>query len=227
MVKNRPLTNKHIVFDLDETLVHSDQDMEKFERLKIYSKPNASLKNKTYVLEMVNVTEQEGTGEYVKMWGVFRPHLFEFMDFVLKYYTVHVWSAGQKLYVHSIVEQIFDDNDIPDVIFSREKCDQITKGRENMIFKPLTKFFDVYSNAKPENTLIIDDRPDTFSKNEKNGILIPPFLPSDDKESFDKEDILNHDDKSLLELMKWLKKPEVMNAKDVRTLDKKHIFSKI
>jgi hypothetical protein len=71
-----------------------------------------------------------------------------------------------------------------------------------------------------DNTFFVDDRPQVFFKNPDNGILIPPYEPSGSYYNY------IQDDPTLPELMEWLMKPEVLQAKDVRLLDKSRIFSR-
>ena len=72
-----------------------------------------------------------------------------------------------------------------------------------------------------ENTFIIDDRLSVFQEpNPNNGIQIPAYKPLFNENSF------RNNENSLIELKNWFMKPEVINAKDVRTLDKSKIFEK-
>lgn len=79
--------------------------------------------------------------------------------------------------------------------------------------------------ANETNTLHIDDRDDTFSQNEHNGIKIPAYSPNLDGTPEEIiESILQPDD-TLLKLMCWLSLLEVRNCTDVRKLDKSTIFT--
>jgi hypothetical protein len=226
-MKKKSLTDKHIVFDIDETLVHTCNSMKKYKKFKLYSSgENADIRDRFYTISMVDVVETSGSGSEYNMWGIFRPHLLEFLEFVFEYFEeVHIWSAGQYLYVHAMADVIFyAKNYIINHILTYEDCDFVRKDENGEkyteTFKPLTKFLDVSDGANSKNTFIIDDRTDTFSKNPKNGILIPKYNPD-----FTREDILK-DETSLLELKKWFMKKEVMESKDVRKLKKDDIFSK-
>ena len=69
-----------------------------------------------------------------------------------------------------------------------------------------------------ENTLVIDDRKSTFSANPGNGIKIPLYSPPETINGIESDDI------ALKQFMFWLLRSEVINTKDVRTLDKSRIF---
>ncbi len=224
---SKSLTDKHLVLDLDSTVIHSSQDLDELKSLKIYSKPkNAHLRDRIYSFEMVDVISTEGTGDSMRMWGVYRPHLKEFMEFAATYFEeVHIWSAGQHIYVYSIAECISGKTGINfDHILTNEHCDFEEKTNKkgqtySYVYKPLKKFYKSYGgNANETNTLIIDDRDDTFSKNSGNGILISRYEPDASPKEIMQEDI------SLLQLKQWLMKEDVLKCKDVRTLDKRGIF---
>lgn len=207
-------TNKHIFLDLDSTLIHSNMEISELEKLKLYSNcANYKLRERIYKFELIDVTSTEGTGNYMEIWGIFRPHLEEFLEFAFEYFEgVHVWSAGQYKYVHSLVELIFLSNR-PGKILTYEDC--VFK-KNGTTYKELHKCIDHKITLK--NTFALDDRTDTFSKNENNGILIPKYEPEAEC-----SEILK-DEQSLLKLMKWLDREEVRNCEDVRTLDKSKIF---
>lgn len=210
----KSLTNKHIVLDLDSTLICSDMKLSNLKKLRIDI--NKDLRDRIYRFNLLEYDNNDDEGTVVEVWGVYRPHLFEFIKFCSNYFAgIHIWSAGTYKYVHGIKEVIFKSENIqPITVFTRDDCEMNHKN----IFKPLSKFFNSYGKAIPENTLIVDDRDDTFSKNRSNGILIPRYDPN-----LTSKGILD-DDVSLLQLMKWLSLPEVKESNDVRKLDKSKIF---
>lgn len=209
-----PRTNKTIVLDLDSTLLHTCDDMDVFNSLEIYTNPrNSKLRSRIYYFELIDVTEKTGTGCKTVLWGVLRPHVYEFLRFCFDYFeNIIVWSAGQKKYVHAICDFLFQDFEKqPYIIFTYEDCEM----GSNYIHKPLSKF-----NTIPISTIFaLDDYEVTFSKNKDNGLNIPPYEPE-----FDHNGIME-DERSLLNLMNWLNLPEVVNATDVRRLDKDGCFS--
>ena len=193
-------TARHLVLDLDSTLVHS-----------MMHKPAAWDKLKwKYHFGVVDADGQAGHGSYTEIWGVFRPGLFEFLRFARSYFAgVHVWSAGRKKYVHSICDLLFAPT--PEVVLTYAECEF----QGDTICKPLSKLFAIVPGANESNTLIIDDRPDTFAKNPDNALHIPAFEPD-----LEKNDTIPFDD-ALARIQAWLLDYRVILTPDVRWLDKK------
>lgn len=217
-------TNRCLSLDLDSTLIHSSVDIEELKNLKIYTDPNnVELRPRIYRFDLLDVDHPPGTGVVTSMWGVFRPHLHQFLKFAYDYFKhVYIWSAGKEKYVWKIKEQLerhtlnetgteikFQD------VFSFDDCVMYP----DKINKPLSKIFAINPDANETNTLALDDRDDTFDENFYNGIQIPVYEPKSTKNSILK------DDHALLQLMCWLSLPEVLRTNDVRKLDKRYIFT--
>jgi TFIIF-interacting CTD phosphatase-like protein len=218
--KIQSLTDLRIVLDLDSTLVHSSIDMAAFEKLRIYSNPaNIALRERTYTFELIDASGEPGYGEKTPMWGIFRPHLKEFVDFMSMYFKeIYVYSAGLYKYVNSVTDIIFSQAlTKPVLIYSRDDCLSYT----GELVKPLTKIYNDprATGANETNTFVLDDRDKTFCFNPYNGIKIPIYEPNPTFGEIMKEDIC------LEQLMYWLSLPEVMNCRDVRELDKSTIFT--
>jgi len=219
-------TKFSISLDLDNTLVCSNEDMNAFEKLELYSNPeNAILRSRVYTISMLDVADTSGTGCKTFMWGAYRTHLKKFLNFCENYFLhCNVYSAGLPKYVESIVEVLPCSEDFqPTITFNRTDCIMKPDEYGNLITnKPMDKYYshDIYQNEiKEETTFHVDDLEETFCRDPYNGILIPAYRPS-----FTKEGILADDD-ALLKLMAWLSLPEVMNCTDIRTLDKSKIFT--
>jgi hypothetical protein len=230
MRTQRSLTNRHIVLDLDSTLIHSTSNMKTYANLKLYSEPkNAALRPRLYRLEMVDVVDKPGSGIVTVMWGVFRPYVFEFLQFADLYFQgIHIWSAGQYKYVHSIKEILFRDGPVqPSTILTYDDCEMTS----NEIFKPLSKFYGrpTSEGANETNTLALDDRDDTFSRNHHNGIQIPVYEQGPRTSSGDSPPptikFIKANDIALPQLMCWLSLPHIIREPDVRKLDKSTIFT--
>ena len=223
----KTLTNKCIVLDLDETLVHtSDKNLTELRSLRIMSNPETiDLRNRVYELNLDDAASlKRGQGIKTELWGIIRPHVKEFLIFCFSYFkVVAVWSAGKKKYVEAIVDFLFRDIKRPHIIYHRGHChersaNQHTKPLEKMIKSEpgLNKYMSL------ENTFIIDDRESVFiNENPGNGIQIPAYNPAFNVIS------LRSDDIALKQLATWLLRPEVMNSSDVRTLSKKNIFNTV
>lgn len=212
--RNKPLTNKCIILDLDETLIHSSEDHSEFSKLNIFSDIKfLDVRKRMYSFSF------DGYNRQASIWGVSRPGLDDFIPFCFDYFAkVCVWSAGQNDYVTRIVNNIFPTGYEPHVVYARDNC-HYSHDRE--IFKPIEKMIqqEKLENVMTlENTLFLDDRELAFIKNPGNGIIIPPYDPNPTLDG------INFPDTRLDELREWLMKPEVMKSKDVRTLDKKSIF---
>ena len=223
------MTDKCIVLDLDQTLIATQDSISSLEDLHILSDPKLiPLRNRTYHITIEDL-ERPGIGSKYDFWGVTRPHINEFLIFCFSYFKiVAVWSAGKRPYVEAIVDHIFKDINPPHVIFTH---DDIEVGPGGHILKPLTKMIEsnpvLRRNMSLQNTLALDDNSMTFSENHDNGILIPAYLPpTTDKTSIPPNiNALARDDHSLLQLKYWLLQPDVVNARDVTTLNKSTIFS--
>lgn len=224
-IPDKPLTDKCIVLDLDETLVHSHGEghIELLKEIGIFTNPDyLDLRKRTYKITMDDVVHKKGQGAKTEMWGITRPHLTQFLIFCFSYFkVVAVWSAGRNKYVNCIVDHIFKDLRRPHVIWN---YDDLSKLPDNTLIKPLSKMSCNVSGLSKymtlENTFIIDDRTSVFQQpNPNNGVQIPAYRPSMEPDSMRVEDNRLH------QLMNWFKKSEVIKCKDVRKLDKTRIFA--
>ena len=221
---NRPLTDKCIVLDLDETCVHTfTEPMERIAELGLYTNPEfMDLRRRIYMLNVDDVCcgDKRGQGKQYELWGVMRPHLKEFLLFCFSYFRiVAVWSAGQPKYVEAICDVIFRDIRPPHVIFAYHDC----KFSGDEIEKPLQKMIDsdpvLQRYMSLSNTLALDDRASTFRNvNPDNGIVIPPYHPAALVDSMLTDDI------ALEQLRRWFMQREVQTIADVRDLVKTDIF---
>ena len=217
-----------LILDLDSTLVHTSGNMNDYESLKISSNPkHAELRGRTYVFALTDVIDTPGTGSTTPMWGVLRPHMYEFLTFALSYFDdVKVWSAGQFKYVHAITDIVFDGLPMPRDIRTYDDC----KKTANRIYKPLATYFpggkdtivstcSAVGGCDLGNYLILDDREDTFELNPGNGVKIPVYEPKAEYGAIMKEDI------ALLQFRAWLSLPTVRGAHNLCSLDKSKIFT--
>jgi hypothetical protein len=225
------LTDKCIYLDLDQTLLSTadeEHGLKYLYKLEILSNPSLMhLRNRIYHV-VVEDLEKPGYGSKYEMWGITRPHLHRFLSFCFSYFRlVMVYSAGKRQYVESIVDHIFKDLPYPHLVLSyddlkKDKNGKVIKINGRDVIKPLTTVMNANSltidYVRPTNTLGLDDLPSTYSDNKGNGILIPAYGPELNEKS------LAEEDGNLLKLENWLMTPEVINCKDVRSLDKSKIF---
>jgi hypothetical protein len=221
MVPRKTLSNHSISLDIDATLVCSDDNMKNFEDLQIYTDPRRTkLRSRIYTINMIDVIDVPGSGIKTPMWGVFRPHVHEFLIFASIYFRhVNIWSAGRNQYVNAISSLLFPDPDFqPTIIYDWDHC----VSGSDFLHKPLIKMHrepNTLNEMTFANTFALDDRDDTFSINPLNGIKIPPYEPSFTMEG------LMAEDESLLQLMHWLMLPDVRYSTNVQDLDKSKIFT--
>lgn len=221
-IRDRPLTDKCIVLDLDHTLLNTFNSSDLIDDLEIYTNPkHLETKRQFYHFILDDVYTHRGDGEQTEICGIRRPHLSEFLDFCFGYFKiVAVWSAGQAKYVKRICHDLFRDFRDPHCVYTRNHCVPIwNEEREEILEKPLIKMMEVIPGMSLDNTFVIDDNLTTFERvNFENGILIPPYKPAETLEDLRKDDL------RLLQLRDWFLRPEVLLSEDIRDLDKSQIF---
>ena len=212
--------SKNIVLDIDATLVHTHGDDEEYLDLKLFSNPKMTkYRGRIYTMKLRDVTTPPGTGEVMKLYGVYRPYLKEFIDFCFEYFdNVIVWSAGKKKYVEKMCDLMFTErHKQPLLIYNYDDCEI----HDDYIRKPLKKLYDdprTKGKLNAANTYVIDDRDDTFAINPQNGVLIPEYEANLTVKGVNKKD------ENLLKLMAWLSIPIHKDAEDIRTLNKNKLF---
>lgn len=225
--KNIPKTDKTLVLDLDHTLICTYEDNMNGKNLEIYN--NKDLYDNFLCDDCPYKSYGIVEGNIV-LWGVKRPNLLFFLDFIHKYFeNIIVWSAGKKRYVEKICMLIFKENSYPcpKIIWSRDNCEEIFLDRKYLI-KPLSKMVEYTNRVNSpveldlSKMLILDDTEITFYDNVQNGILIPKYIPSYNK---DPHDILRNKDDYLLKFCDWCLLNDVVNSVDVRSLNKRNVFS--
>lgn len=211
---------KNIVLDIDATLVHTHGDDDEYLNLKLFTNPKMlKYRGRTYSMNLTDVTSPPGTGDDMKLYGIYRPYLKEFIEFCFDYFdNVVVWSAGKKKYVEKMCELIFTDrNKQPLIIYNYDDCVIY----DDFIRKPLTKLYNdprLKGKLNETNTYVLDDRDDTFSLNKENGVMIPEYEANLNVRG------LNKNDDQLLKFMAWLSMSEIMSLDDVRKSNKNKIF---
>lgn len=203
---------KHLVFDIDQCLVDISLNPQAVIDLKNDARRSNNVSSRK---QFVSFEIPLSRTEIYSMAGYKRPYLKEFMEYCQDNFEVHVWSAGDPKYVHKCVDHIFKDLKRPNIILTNE--DIVKRGDE--YHKPLSKIFAIVPSANETNTILIDDRSDNFIAFPKNGVHIPRYKVSPGENNTIVED------ENILLLTRWLKSPEFVNCKDVRTLDKSKIFS--
>jgi TFIIF-interacting CTD phosphatase-like protein len=197
-----------IVLDLDQTLIATQEDMEK----DVYDHYKSQDTNDR--LYDIDITDSDG--RWVT-WGLKRPHLNKFIDFCFKYFAkVIVWTAGTYEYGHTIVDQIFT-NQRPHLVWTRKDCEIIETGPSKGEYsKPISKL-----GLDPKKVVTLDDKIFTGIENPNNIFVCPGYYPNVGKgEEINVERIYRKDkDRFLLEFMDFMLKREVMNTSDLRNVE--------
>ncbi len=214
-----PKTKRCIVIDMDQTLLATQDDMEVFHQYNPFRDPKYyAIRHRFYHLRADHFDE----GEDDIFWGIWRPHAPQFLEFCLDYFeSVCIWSTSKYSYVNNLIDQQFRSlHRRPTCIFTNVDC-HVDETRTYQ--KPISKILlrKELSKYSLKNILILDDNTDTAKWNRENIIAIPAYNP-------DIEAVFNNadTDRHLLNVMEWLSEPSVLQAKDVRTLDKSTIFSR-
>lgn len=113
------------------------------------------------------------------MWG--RPHLKSLFKFCFENFRVGVWSAAKSLWISMVYSNIFEsiikeinaenDTDYAFVFMFDRSCTTMNPDT-HVATKQLSILWEI-SEFKKCNTLIVDDRPETFQDNIENGVLMP------------------------------------------------------
>lgn len=200
---HRAKNGKHLVLDLDETLVHTFAPVDNFPAF--IGTLTDEQKKRIYVLEFPG-------GE--TLWGYIRPGAEQFLEIAFEEFeSVGVWSAGTDYYVHEIVKLLFKSQ-APKFVMSRNDCNElkITKADNVCRYKPLEVIYRRLPDHNESNTLIVDDRKDICKLNCINNIQIPEYVLNE----LNYENMLN--DRTLLTLAKWFQSPEFYSISDVRAV---------
>jgi len=196
-------------------MVRTMDDIEDLKELRLKSDPRyLPLRKRIYDFWI----DDPETGQKEHVWGITRPHLWEFLTFSQRYFkNVFVWSSGNKPYVHAVCDFLWQDLSLPRDILTADNC--FVNPKTQTYGKPLKILYDMHQDIYPEDTIIIDDLEKNLKHNKDNGILIPQYKP----EAIIKD--LNKDDFSLLDIIDFLSRPGVKNCNDIRLFDKTKIFN--
>lgn len=214
----RTLSKLNIVLDLDETLIHT---FDKPITNELTTPEMNNLRNRLFEFKVVEPANRPDEEANYIMNGIKRPGLNFFLIFCLCYFkNVIIWSAAEPRYVRKIVDIIFRDMYPPLAVYTR---DSILISPEGMTIKPLTRIYDDEKiedeDVNERNTIVIDDKMETFIQNMDNGIQIPPYDPSPVYSE------LVRDDLSLFQLTIWLYNLlECGEISDIRDINKSRVF---
>lgn len=207
----------NIVIDMDETVLHyiadvGDPVLEPLGKL-------VATGDRVYVAHPRDIFQPAGSDVVSDMVAVERPHLQMFLQFCRVHFKrVIFWSAGQRAYVHSNIKHITRWSGPVTAVYVFDDCEVRSDGT---LTKPLARLMADFPDMNLSNTFIVDDRATAFlAENPENGILIPPYEPTP-MQLLEYETSGEGDpDVALLELIGFFARQGVLDAPDVRALDK-------
>lgn len=208
--KVTPLTKLNLVLDLDATLVSTTGMHDNLDT--IFTNPNCmDLRNRVYWMD---IGEPGNTEE---IFGVIRPHVFEFLDYSFRYFeNIFIWSSGDEEYVVPVCEFIFRPFCMkPKDIFTGTNCEE---DKKHNLHKPLSKLEQKYKGITLKNTILIDDLSQNAKANPNNLIKIPKYDPKPTISGF------RTPDNAFLDIMNFLDLRLVRTTTDIRNIDKSNIF---
>ena len=185
-----PTNKEHkqtILLDLDETLIHVD-----FEN---------KYKNYDAILYFDNIDENGEIEKNIQINLIIRPGLFQFLDFINKYFEVFIYTASYKNYADTIIDYIEKDKKYFSLRLYRENCIYLKPG---IYIKDLR----IIKERELKDMIIIDNSLFSFANQLDNGILVTSFFND-----------LN--DNFLLNLINYLQY-YILNAYDVRIINKEN-----
>lgn len=197
-----------LALDLDSTLIYTINHGN-IPEVHLYRDINVKYPDKVYTLKF-----RDGS----LMYGYFRPYLQEFLTDAFRYYdNVTIYTAGTKEYGELLAEVIENRFNVKfDRVLTRGDCLKIDSQEflnKDDYSKPLRLAF---PDLDLKQMLLVDDKMCNFRFNPRNGILIPAYSPMTEAEVFN--------DDELGRLWQWITSVKIINAKDVRELNKDNIF---
>lgn len=212
---------RHIIIDMDETLLHTFETRQSLKNLRLFSTPRLiGLRSRIFVLDS-------------GIWGATRPHLGNFIEASFgAFSTVTIWSAGEAGYVNEVVKHIFRGLPKPDLVMTREDCAtdliEISEdGKEDRLYqKPLYVAREYHERLSPgvhmteANTLIIEDRPSAVAFEDRfNSVLVPAYTPAPTSEA------LMRKDETLKTLADWFAQDRFRTASDLRSVTRPILYA--
>jgi len=174
---NLDYSKPYLIFDLDETLIHSEL---------IQEKPK-SFYDKTFKSNLDNEEDN-----IVDIGIMIRPGSYEFLNWIKQYFRLGLMTAAEITYAHKILE-CCEMEKYFDFVIDISYCIPL----KDFYIKDMSIF---NSNYEKLQALIIDNNIFSFSNSLPQGILISSFYYDKQDTEFEemknyfKENILNSDD---------------------------------
>lgn len=172
--------NKKLLFlDLDETLVHSEFDIDNMLSDNSFNK-NSNIKYVSFY--------DYDYKDHVKVKVNLRPFLQEFLNDIKEKFNICLYTASVKEYAECVISTIDPDNSIFKLKLYRDNCIKIGRA----YIKDLSIFTNISNtlNFELKDIAIIDNSIFSFAYQLSNGILINSFY--DDYNDFELNNIKNY-----------------------------------
>ena len=153
--KNKKLTDKTLVLDLDNTLVYV-MTAQAFDSKKIFK--DADVRSAKYI--------DTKKGTTMKLKVIIRPYAIEMIKQLTSYYEILIFTAANKAYGDAVINELDPTNTLIDYRLYRDSCI-----RSNGSYVKDLRIL----NRKMESIVMVDDSIAAFSSHLENGIFIPPF----------------------------------------------------
>ena len=140
-------SKKTIIFDLDETLIHCNEDQ------------NGPCD--------VRIPVTFPSGEKIMAGINIRPYAKEILEELAPYFEVIVFTASHSCYANPVIDHL-DKNRVISARLFRENCSQIANGL-------FTKDLRVIKNRELRDLVLVDNAVYSFILNLENGIPIIPY----------------------------------------------------
>ena len=152
--KDVPSKKKIAIFDLDETMAHSEfKNIEKAQNI---------------------ITVKPPSRKEVKIGLNIRPHLKEALDLIKKHYFIIVYSASDRSYADPVLNFIDPNNDYFQYRLYRSHC-IYSKVKDDDKIKLYIKDLSIFKNIDLKDMVIIDNSILSYAYHLNNGIPIVPY----------------------------------------------------
>ncbi|KAL1288994.1 hypothetical protein HN51_057447 [Arachis hypogaea] len=138
---------KTVFLDLDETLVHS--------------KPSPAPEHYDFVVRPVI------DGAEIEFYVLKRPGLEEFLSALAAKFEVVIFTAALREYAELVLDRLDKDNRYVSHRLYRDSCRPV----DGRLVKDLSE-----TGRELDRVVIVDDNPNSFSKQPENAIMIKPFI---------------------------------------------------
>ena len=140
------LSNKTLILDLDDTLVHTVDETKKYSQKDL----------KDAEVNIVHYYEPK-KGVKIDIKFIIRPFALSFLQEISSYFEVISFTASERPYADAIIDKIDPEKNIFDYRLYRDKCIHI----KNVWVKNLG----IFQNRELKNLIIVDNTISTFRDN--------------------------------------------------------------